>query len=147
MKVKAPPARNVSSATHHSIPALYFELDGVEGGLQEMNLSPVAIDDELAIKPVRVFGSADQKLQGELFEHKIVGGLEFVIGKWAEDGAWFGYVLDEEFVGEVGEQRVKDFAEASRRRDAVAIGILYCTKCRSTHSTPARVATGRTSIV
>jgi hypothetical protein len=45
---------------------------------------------------------ADQKLQGELFEHKIIGGLEFVIGKRAENGAWFGDVLDEECVGEFG---------------------------------------------
>ena len=41
--------------------------------------------------------SADQK-----FEHVMVGGLEFVIGKRAENGAWFGDVLDEECVGEFG---------------------------------------------
>ena len=52
--------------------------------------------------------SADQKFQGELFEDVIVGGLEIVIGKRAENGAWCGDVLDEEFVGEVGEQRVHD---------------------------------------
>jgi hypothetical protein len=39
---------------------------GVEGGLQEMDGSVVGIDDELAVEPVRVFVSADQKLQGEL---------------------------------------------------------------------------------
>ncbi|WP_238325787.1 hypothetical protein [Bryobacter aggregatus] len=65
----------------------------------------VGVDDELAVGPLGMFVSADQKLQGELFEHKIVGGLEFVIGKRAENGAWFGDVLDEEFVGELGEQR------------------------------------------
>ena len=112
-----------------------------------MNVATVASDYQLAIGPIRIFVSAYQEFQGELFEDVIVGGLEFVIGKRAEDGAWFGDVLDEEFVGEVGEQRVQDFAEASRGRDAVAIGILYCTNCRSTHSTPARIATGRTSIV
>jgi hypothetical protein len=53
-----------------------------------------------------------------------------VIGERAENGARFGDVLDEEFVGEVGEQRVQDFAEASRGRDAVAIGSLYCTNCQ-----------------
>jgi hypothetical protein len=52
--------------------------------------------------------SADQKLQGELVEHKIVGGSEILIGKRAGDGAWFGDVLNEEFVGEVGEQRLMD---------------------------------------
>jgi hypothetical protein len=91
--------------------------------------------------------SADQQSQGELFEDVIVGGLEIVIGERAENGARFGDVSGEEFVGEVGEQRVQDFVEASGGRDAVASGILYCTNCRSTHSTPARVATGRTSIV
>ena len=85
------------------IPSLDFELHGVEGSLEEMDRAVVSI--ELAIRPIRVFVSADQKLQGELFEDVIVGGLEFVIGKRAENGAWFGDVLDEEFVGEVGEQR------------------------------------------
>jgi hypothetical protein len=65
-----------------------------------MNRAVVGVDDELAVGPVRIFVSADQKLQGELFEHKIVGGFKFVIGKRAEDGAWFGDVLDEEFVAE-----------------------------------------------
>ena len=77
---------------HHSIPSLHFELEGVEGGLQQMDGAVVGVDDELAVEPVRVFVSADQKLQGELFEDVIVGGLEFVIGKRAEDGAWFGDV-------------------------------------------------------
>jgi hypothetical protein len=63
----------------------------------------VGVDDEFAIAPVGVFVSADQKLQGEVFEHEIVGGFKFVIGKWTEDGAWFSDVLDEQFVGEVGE--------------------------------------------
>ena len=90
------------------LPALHFEPDSVEGSLQEMDGAVVGVDDELAVGPVRIFVSADQKLQGELFEDVIVGGLEFVIGKWAEDGAGFGDVLDEEFVGEVGEQRVHD---------------------------------------
>ena len=44
---------------------------------------------------------ADQKFQGVLSQHKVVGGLKFVAGKRAENGAWFGDVLEEEFVGEV----------------------------------------------
>ena len=33
------------------------------------------------------------------FENGVVHNLKFVAGKRAEDGAWFGDVLDEEFVG------------------------------------------------
>ena len=40
----------------------------------------VGVDDELAVGPLGVFVSAGQKLQGEMFEHKIVGGFKFVIG-------------------------------------------------------------------
>ena len=50
-----------------------------------MNRAVVGVDDEFAIGPLRVFVSADQKLQGELFEDVIVGGLEFVIGKWSRE--------------------------------------------------------------
>ena len=82
--------------------SLDFELDGVDGGFEEMDVASVASDHQFAIGPVRVFASADQKFEGELFEHKIIGGLEFVIGKRAENGAWFGDVLDEECVGEFG---------------------------------------------
>ncbi len=46
-----------------------------------MNRAVVGVDDELAVGPLRVCMSADQKLQGELFEDVIVGGLEIVIGK------------------------------------------------------------------
>jgi len=66
------------------------------------------VDDELAVGPLEIFVSADQEFQRKLFEHKIVGGLEIVIGKRAENGAWFGDVLNEKFVGELGEQRVHD---------------------------------------
>ena len=66
----------------------------------------IGIDNELAVGPLGIFVSADQKLQSEVFEDVIIGGLEIVTGKSAENGAWFGDVLDEEFVGEVGEQRV-----------------------------------------
>ena len=45
-----------------------------------MNRAVVGVDDELAVGPVRIFVSADQKLQGEMFEHEIVGGFKFVIG-------------------------------------------------------------------
>jgi hypothetical protein len=73
-----------------------------------MDGAVVGVDDELAVRPLGVFVSADQKLQGELFEDMIVGGVEFVVGQVGEDGARFSDVLDEEFVGEVGEQRVHD---------------------------------------
>ena len=76
--------------------------------MQEMDGAVVGVDDELAVGPVRVFVSADQKLQGELFEDVIGGGLEIMIGKRAEDGARFGDVSDEEFVGVVGEQSFMD---------------------------------------
>ena len=62
-------------------------------------------DDEVAVRPLGVFVSADEKLQCELFDDVIVGGVKFVIGKRAENGARLGDVLDEKFVGELGEQR------------------------------------------
>ena len=65
-------------------------------------------DDEVAVGPLGVFISADEKLQCELFEDVIAGGVKFVVGKRAEDDARFSDVLDEKFVGEVGEQRVHD---------------------------------------
>ena len=71
--------------------------------MEEMDGAVVGVDDELAVGPLGVFVSADQKFQCKLFEHEIVCGLEFVIGKWTENGARFGDVLDEKFVGEVGE--------------------------------------------
>jgi hypothetical protein len=85
-----------------------FERDGIEGRLQQVDGALVGVDDERAVGPVRVFVSADQKFQGELFEDVIVGGLEIVIGKRAEKGAWFGDVWDEELVSEDGKQRVMD---------------------------------------
>jgi hypothetical protein len=51
---------------------LYFELDCVEGGLQEMNLAPVASDHQLAVLPLGVGASADLEFEGELFEDVIV---------------------------------------------------------------------------
>jgi len=83
--------------------SLDFKLDGVKGRLQEMDGAVVGVDHQLAVRPLRIFVSADQEFQGELIEHEIVCGLKFVIGKWTEDGAWFGDVLDEQFVGELGE--------------------------------------------
>ena len=56
------PKTDSESSRDHSIPALHFELDGVEGGLQEMDGAVVGVDDELAIRPVRIFVSADQQL-------------------------------------------------------------------------------------
>ena len=84
-------------------PPLDFELDGVERGLYQVDVGPAASDHEFAIGPVGIFVSADQEGQGELFQHVIVCGLEIVIGKRGEDGAWFGDVLDEEFVSNVCE--------------------------------------------
>lgn len=60
---------------------LNFELDGVEGGLQKMDGAVVSGYDEVAIMPIRIFVSADQQFQGELFEGVIVSGLEFIIAK------------------------------------------------------------------
>jgi hypothetical protein len=68
-----------------------------------MNGAEVGGYDEIAVGPVRVFMSADEKGQGELIEDVIVSVLEVVTGKSAEDGAWFGDVLEEKFVGEVRE--------------------------------------------
>jgi hypothetical protein len=45
-----------------------------------MDSAVVGVDDELAIGLRGVFVSADQKLQGELFEDVIVGGFTFIIG-------------------------------------------------------------------
>ncbi len=72
----------VESATHHSgAPSLHFELDRVEGSLQQMDGAVVGVDDELASRPLGIVVSADQKFQGELFEDVIVCGLKFVIAK------------------------------------------------------------------
>jgi len=61
-------------------PSPQFEPHSVEGCLQEMDVAEVGVDDEFAARPVGVLMSADQKLQGELFEDVMLGGLEFVIG-------------------------------------------------------------------
>ena len=52
-----------------------------------MDGAVVGGDDEVTVRPLRIFVSADQK-----FENEIVSGLKFVIGKRAENGAWFGDV-------------------------------------------------------
>ncbi|WP_155121175.1 hypothetical protein [Bryobacter aggregatus] len=85
-----------------------FERDGIEDGLHELDVAVVGVDDELAIAPLGIFVSADQEFQGELIEDVIVGGFQFVAGKRAENGAWFGDVLDKEFVSEFREQRIHD---------------------------------------
>ena len=46
-----------------------------------MDLPVVGGDDEVAVGPLGVFISADEKLQGELFKHVVVEDLEVVIGK------------------------------------------------------------------
>ena len=73
--------------------------------MQQMDGAVVGGDDEVTVRPLRVFVSADQKFESKKFENEIVGSFKFVVGKWAKNGAWFGDVLDEEFVGELGEQR------------------------------------------
>lgn len=66
----------------HNATSLHFEPHRIERSLQQMDGAMVGVDDELAIfRPIRVFGSADQKFQSELFEHEIVGGFKFVAGK------------------------------------------------------------------
>ena len=40
-------------------PPLHFELDGVEGGLEEMDGAVVGVDDELAARLLGIFVSAD----------------------------------------------------------------------------------------
>ena len=59
--------------------SLHFELDGVEGGLQQVNGTVVGGDHQLAIGPLGIFVSADQEFEGEPFENEIAGDLEFVI--------------------------------------------------------------------
>ncbi len=46
-----------------------------------MDGAVVGVDDELSIRPLGVLVSADQKLQGEVFEDEIVGGFKFIVGK------------------------------------------------------------------
>jgi hypothetical protein len=82
------------SATRQ-LPSLEFEADSVKRSLEEMDGAVVCVDDELAIGPLGVLVSADQKFQGKLFEHVIVGGLEFAIGQRSEDGARFADIGDE----------------------------------------------------
>lgn len=125
-----------------SASSLDFELDGVEGGLQEMDGAVVGVDHQLAVGPRGIFMSADEERQGELFEDVIVGGLEIVIGKRAENGAWLGDVLDEEFVGEVREQRVHDGSccyllfQARKRGTMRSMTEGPISRCRSLRSRP-----------
>ena len=60
-------------------PSLEFELQRIEGGLQEMYRTPVASDHQLPIGPLGIFASADPEFEGEPFENEIAGDLEFVI--------------------------------------------------------------------
>jgi hypothetical protein len=50
-------------------------------------------------------GCSRRCLEWARFWERDPAGVEIVIGQRAKNGAWFGDVLDEEFVGEVGEQR------------------------------------------
>jgi len=70
-----------------------------------MDVAVVGVDDQFPIGPLRIFMSADEEFEGEPFEDVIVSGLEFVSRKRADNGAGFGDVLDEKFVGEFVEQR------------------------------------------
>jgi len=55
-----------------STPSLHLELDGVEGGLQEMDVAVVGGDDEVAIGPFGLLVSADEEFEGEPFENGVV---------------------------------------------------------------------------
>lgn len=88
----------VRSAADRSAPSLAFELDSVEGGLEEMDVAVVGVDNELAVAPGRILVSTDQQCQGELMHHKIPEHVEIVIVQNAEGGAWIGDVLSEKFV-------------------------------------------------
>ena len=46
----------------------HFELEGVEGGLEEMNGSEVGVDGEVAVGPLRILVSTDEEFEGEVFE-------------------------------------------------------------------------------
>ncbi len=48
--------------------------------MEEMDGAVVGVDDELAVRPLGILVSADQKLQRKLFEHVVVGGFKFIIG-------------------------------------------------------------------
>jgi hypothetical protein len=66
-----------------------------------MDAAPVPGDHELPVTPLRIFVSADEEFEGELFEHGVVEDLEFVFIERAEDGAGFSDVLNKKFVGEL----------------------------------------------
>ena len=56
-------AELLSVVLHHSIPALHFELDSVEGNLQEMDGAVVGVDHQLPIGPLGIFVSADEEFE------------------------------------------------------------------------------------
>jgi len=57
-----------------------------------MNRAFVGSDRQFSIRPLRVFVSADQKLQCKLFAHEIVGGSKIIIGQGSE-GSEFGSLV------------------------------------------------------
>jgi hypothetical protein len=86
--------RDARVSNSPQFPSLHFELHGVEGRLQQMDVAVVGVDHQFPIGPLRIFMSADEEFEGELFENKIVSGLEFAIVQTAKNGAGFGDVLD-----------------------------------------------------
>lgn len=87
------------SAVATSASSLAFELDGVEGGLEEMDVAEVGVDHQHPVAPRRILIGTDQEGQGELIHHKIARSLKFVIIQSVEGGAWFGDVLGCGFSG------------------------------------------------
>ena len=79
----------VESATHHKVTSPHFEPHSVERSLKEMDGAVVGVDDELAIVPIRMFVSANQKFQGELFEDVIACGLPTPTAEVPAASTWF----------------------------------------------------------
>jgi hypothetical protein len=67
----------VESANHHITTSLHFELDCVEGGLQEMDAATVPGDHQFSIGPFGIFVSADQKFGNSGTGYKPVGEKNF----------------------------------------------------------------------
>jgi len=51
---------------------LHFELDGVEGSLEQMDGAVVGVDHQLSARPLGIFVSADEEFECELFENGVV---------------------------------------------------------------------------
>ena len=68
MKERSASARRAHWKQCHEpalLPFLHFELDGVEGSLEQMDGAVVGVDHQLPIGPLRIFVSADEEFEGE----------------------------------------------------------------------------------